>query len=68
MNRSVSFALLIVGIILLTYGVNAHDSLASSAKEAVTGTPTDRSIWLISSGVIGIIVGGMGTLFRRRPN
>ena len=65
MNKILSLALLIVGIVLLIFGINAHDSLASSAKEAVTGAPTDKSIWLIVLGLIGIIVGGLTTLFGR---
>jgi hypothetical protein len=35
------------------------------AKEAITGTPTDKSMWLIIGGIIGIIVGGLGSMFRR---
>ena len=65
MNRAVFLVLLVVGVILLVYGINAHDSLASTAKQAVTGTPTDRSIWLIVLGVAGIIIGGLGSMFRR---
>lgn len=65
MNRVTSIAILIVGVILLIFGINAHDSVASSAKEMVTGTPTDKSMWLIILGVVGIIVGGLGSLFRR---
>ncbi|MDB6113731.1 MAG: rane protein [Lacunisphaera sp.] len=65
MNRAVFLVLLVVGVILLIYGINAHDSLASTAKQAVTGTPTDRSIWLIVLGVAGIIIGGLGAMFRR---
>lgn len=65
MNRTISIAILVVGVILLIFGINAHDSLASSAKEIVTGTPTDKSLWLIILGVVGIIVGGLGSLFRR---
>ena len=68
MNRPLSFAILIIGVILLAYGLNAHDSLVSSAKEAVTGTPTDKSLWLIVGGVAGIIVGGFGALFRGSRN
>jgi hypothetical protein len=66
MNKALSIAFLIVGVILLIYGINAHDSLASSAKEALTGSPTDKSLWLIVLGVIGIVVGGFGTLFGNR--
>jgi Mn2+/Fe2+ NRAMP family transporter len=65
MNKALSIALLIVGVVLLVFGINAHDSLASSAKEAVTGAPTDRSIWLIVLGLIGIIVGGLNSFFGR---
>jgi len=65
MNRATSIAILVVGVILLIFGINAHDSLASGAKELVTGTPTDKSMWLIILGVVGIIVGGLGALFRR---
>jgi hypothetical protein len=65
MNKPLSFAILVVGIILLVFGLNAHDSVASSAKEAVTGTPTDKSLWLIVLGTIGIVTGGFGALFRR---
>jgi len=64
MNRPLSFAILIIGVILLVYGISAHDSLVSSAKEAVTGTPTDKSLWLIVGGIAGIIVGGFGAFFR----
>jgi len=63
MNKPLSIAILVVGVILLIYGISAGDSIASSAKEAVTGTPTDKSLWLIIGGAVGIIVGGFG-LFR----
>lgn len=66
MNKPLSIALLIIGIVLLLYGINAQDSLASNTKEVLTGTPTDKSMWLIILGVIGIIVGGLGSFFRRR--
>lgn len=68
MNKALSIAILLVGIVLLVFGLNAQDSLVSSAKEAVTGTPTDKSLWLIIGGIISIVVGGLGTLFRRGSN
>ena len=55
--KAVSIALLIAGIILLIYGINASNSVASSVKNAVTGTPTDHSVWLI---VGGAVAGGIG--------
>lgn len=68
MNKAVSIALLLVGVVLLLFGLNAHDSLASTAKEAVTGTPTEKSMTLIVCGLAGIVIGGFGTLFRRGSN
>lgn len=66
MNKPIALALLVVGVVLLIFGLNAGDSIASTAKEAVTGTPTDRSIWLIVLGVIGIISGGLSLIARGR--
>jgi uncharacterized protein DUF3185 len=67
MTRIPSIALLVAGIILLIYGLNASDSISSSVTRAVSGTPTDKTVWLIALGVIGIIAGGVGLVFRRSP-
>jgi energy-converting hydrogenase Eha subunit C len=67
MSRIPSIAILVVGVILLVYGLNASDSVSSSVSNAVTGSPTNKSIWLIVLGVIGIITGGIGAVFRRNP-
>ena len=60
MNKPTSIALLAIGVILLIFGLSAGDSIASNVKETVTGTPTDKSVWLIVGGVLGIIIGGFG--------
>ena len=65
MSKVPSVAFLIVGVILLIYGLSAAGSFSSSVTEAVTGAPTNKSIWLIVLGVLGIISGGVGLLFRR---
>ena len=65
MNRAISLALLIIGIVLLIMGINASDSVGSEISEAVQGTPTDRSIWLIVGGIAAAIIGGLGLLRRR---
>jgi uncharacterized membrane protein YidH (DUF202 family) len=66
MNKALSIAILVAGVVLLIFGINAHESIASSAKEVVTGTPTDKSIWLIVLGIIGILVGGFSSFRRAR--
>ena len=62
MNKPISIALLIIGVILLIYGFAAGDSIGSNVKEAVTGTPTDKTIWFLVLGVLGVVVGGFGLL------
>lgn len=66
MNKTISLVFLVVGVVLLIYGLNASDSVASSVSEAVTGTPTDRSMWLIILGAVGVVVGGVGFFAGRR--
>ena len=65
MNKPLAIAILVAGVILLAFGFNAGESFASEAKEAFTGTPTDKSIWLIILGAIAIIIGGFGSFSRR---
>jgi LPXTG-motif cell wall-anchored protein len=65
MSRILAVAFLIVGVILLVYGLNASDSVSSSVSRAVSGAPTDKTIWLTVLGVIGIVAGGLGLVFRR---
>jgi LPXTG-motif cell wall-anchored protein len=67
MSKIPSIAFLAVGIVLLVYGLDASNSIASSATQAVTDSPSDKSIWLIVLGVIGILSGGAGLFFRRSP-
>lgn len=68
MNKIVSLALLAAGIILLVFGLNSADSVSSNVTEAVTGAPTDRSIWLIVLGVMGLLAGVAGFFFGRRSH
>ncbi len=60
MNKPVSIALLIIGVILLIYGVSAADSIGSSFSRAFTGSPTDKTVWLLLGGVIATVVGAAG--------
>jgi Protein of unknown function (DUF3185) len=67
MSKLISVALVAAGVLLLVYGLNASDSVSSSVTRAVSGTPTDKTIWLIALGVVGIIAGGCGIFTRRAP-
>lgn len=57
-QRIIGIALLVGGIILLVMGLQAADSISSSVSKMFTGSPTDRSMWLIVGGAIAIVAGG----------
>jgi uncharacterized membrane protein len=56
-SKIIGLALLLVGIILAYYGYQEGESLVSTVKESITGSPTDRSIALMVAGVITAAVG-----------
>lgn len=67
MNTLISAALLILGAMLIIYGINASDSIDSTFSRLFTGAPTDKTIWLIVGGTIASIIGLFG-LFRSSNN
>ena len=60
MNKGISVALLVVGVILLVFGFNAYHSASSDVLRFFTGAPTDKALWLLIGGVIAGIVGFLG--------
>jgi len=60
MNKSLSFALLAGGIVLLIYGITAYDSTSSDISRFFTGTATDKSMWLLAGGVVVTVLGLVG--------
>jgi hypothetical protein len=65
MNKLTSIALLVVGAVLLAYGLNANDSVGSGVSRLFTGAPTDKAIWLIIGGAAALLVGLGGLLTGR---
>ncbi len=63
MNKPISLALLIGGIILIIYGISANDSAASGFSRFFTGNPTDKTMWLLIGGGIAAAVGASGLFF-----
>ncbi|MGA2018255.1 MAG: DUF3185 family protein [Opitutaceae bacterium] len=62
MNRLVSAALLVAGVALIIYGISASNSIGSSFSRMFTGSPTDKSIWLLIGGATAAIIGLVGVL------
>lgn len=63
MNKIVSLAVLIIGIVLIGYGINASESIGSSFSRIFTGAPTDRTVWFMVGGVVAAAI-GLGGLLR----
>ena len=64
MNKPFSLVLLVVGISLLIYGVSASDSLGSDFSRFFTGSPTDKTMWLLIGGAAASVAGAAGLLLR----
>ena len=68
MNKPVSLALLVGGIVLIIWGISASDSIGSSCSRIFTGAPTDRTIWLLVGGIVATVVGLFGVMRGTKSN
>lgn len=66
MNRLLSLVLLVGGVILIGYGIQASDSVASRISRFFTNSPTDKTIWLLLAGVVAAVLGIVSLC--RRPS
>ena len=62
MNKAVMLAILAGGIVLVIYGVSASKSFSSDVSRFFTGSPTDKTMWLLVGGIVAIIIGLAGLL------
>jgi len=67
MTKILSLALLIAGIVLIIYGISASESISSDFSRLFTGSPTDRTVWLLIGGIVAAAIGagGLFSNFRR---
>ena len=65
MRNVVGLVLLVVGVVLIIFGMQASASLGSRLSELFSGTPSDRTIWLLLVGVVVAIL-GLGLLLTGR--
>lgn len=67
MNKLISLALIVGGVVLIVMGISAMDSFGSDLSRFFTGAPTDKSVWLLIGGIVLALAGVSGvTLFRPR--
>lgn len=62
MNKGLSIALLVVGVVLVIWGISASESFGSDVSRFFTGSPTNKAIWLLIGGIVAGIVGLFGVL------
>jgi hypothetical protein len=62
MNKLISLALLVGGVVLIIVGINATNSFSSDVSRFFTGSPTDKAIWILIGGIVAAVVGLTGTL------
>jgi hypothetical protein len=62
MNRIVSLVLLVGGVVLMIYGINATNSFSSDFSRFFTGSPTNKAIWMLIGGSVAAVVGLVGSL------
>ncbi len=57
MNKAIAIALLAGGIALLIIGANSNDSIGSHISRFFTGSPTDKTVWLLLGGIVATALG-----------
>lgn len=66
MTRILFAAILAVGVILVYFGWQEKQSVASKVTETLTNQPTDNTILFIIAGAVAIVIGLGGLLAANR--
>lgn len=66
MNKAIGLALLAAGIALIIYGIDASHSATSTLSRTFTGSPTDKTLWLLIGGIAASICGAVMTFMPSR--
>ncbi|SPE58984.1 Membrane protein [Verrucomicrobia bacterium] len=60
MNKPLAIALLVAGMVLIIFGLNSNQSVSSGVSRFFTGSPTNKTLWLLIGGIVAAIVGFVG--------
>ena len=63
MNKAISLTLIIDSVILIAWSFQASDSIGSDFSRFFTGSPTDKSMWMLIGGAVAATIGASGLLF-----
>ena len=65
MNRWLYGIVLLIGLALLGLGISAANSVGSETVQAVSGTPSDKALWMMVGGGALALIGLVG--ITRKP-
>lgn len=57
MQKAIALALVTVGVVLLIFGYDASQSISSEVSRVITGSPSDRAMWLLGGGAAATVAG-----------
>ena len=57
MTRIISLALLVGGVVLIIFGIQATNSFSSDVSRFFTGSPTNKAVWMLIGGIVAAVVG-----------
>ena len=60
MTKAISIALIVGGVVLLYFGGQSFHSLSNDVSRFFTGSPTNKTIWLIAGGKVAMLAGLIG--------
>jgi hypothetical protein len=62
MNKIISIGLLIGGVVLVIFGMQAMNSFSSDLSRFFAGSPTDKAVWMLIGGLVAAAIGLAGVL------
>ena len=62
MQKAISAALLVGGLLLLYFGYQESQSIASEVDEFFTGSPSREAMWMMIGGAVAAVIGVVGLL------
>lgn len=57
--RLVGIIIMVIGVILLGFGLNATEAPVDQISETLTGKYTDRTMWYLIAGGAAVVAGGL---------
>ena len=57
MKKAFGIGLLVGGVVLMIFGIQASNSFGSDVSRFFTGSPTDKAIWMVIGGVAAMVIG-----------